>query len=166
MSRAQKVALTLSLCLTGFLVIITIIRVSGIKYNGMVDQVWQLYWSVISAEVAVLMTCVISFQSFYVARHRSRPSSPPPMHSMKFIRESFIKKLDKKRESGYSDFESAAVGLTDLPNAHLTGGRTFIDGSGRSFLTSSLSVDGTFEERNYTVSLESGPSKSVWREFR
>jgi hypothetical protein len=148
------------------MVIITIIRISGVEYNGIIDQVWQFYWSVISAEVAVFMAAAISFRSFFVARNSSRVSSPPPMRSMRFFSDSFLRKFDKRRQSGFSDFGSVVGELPNVPKAHLTGMRTFIDGSGRSFLTSSLSIDGTFEERSYTASLESGPSQSGWREFR
>jgi hypothetical protein len=68
----QKVALTMSLRLTIFLIIATIVRVSGIRYHGETDTVWESYWNIISAEIGVIMAAATAFRSFFVARSREQ----------------------------------------------------------------------------------------------
>ncbi|KAF2204503.1 hypothetical protein GQ43DRAFT_493224, partial [Delitschia confertaspora ATCC 74209] len=50
-SWGQKLALICSLCLTIFMIIITIIRVSGLVNDGAIDNTWEVYWLVLGGEV-------------------------------------------------------------------------------------------------------------------
>lgn len=63
----QKLALGLTLCLTIFLITITLVRASGLTYRGYVDNVWEIYLQFISAEVGLILTSLSAFRTLFVA---------------------------------------------------------------------------------------------------
>ncbi|PWY71379.1 hypothetical protein BO83DRAFT_427980 [Aspergillus eucalypticola CBS 122712] len=83
----QRIILTLSLCLTVVMIILSIVRVSGLVYRDIVDTVWETYWQFLSAEVGVFLAAAVSFRSFFVAQNRTL--SPPPFSVKRFLQESF-----------------------------------------------------------------------------
>lgn len=67
---SQKAALTGTFCLTVLVITATIIRVSGLRSpEGQIDPVWEEYWSLIAAEVGVMMTGMTAFRALFVAQH-------------------------------------------------------------------------------------------------
>lgn len=131
----------LSLGLTVFLVAITIIRVSGMLAKGtynetslsqqtkFLDFIWVSYWSLLSAEVAVFMAAALSFRSFFVARHNNKNRRD---QARRFFAESFARGFNRKRILDLADIENDANAPSVIPQAHLVGVRTSIDGQGRS----------------------------------
>ncbi|PLB54899.1 hypothetical protein P170DRAFT_483688 [Aspergillus steynii IBT 23096] len=77
---SQKIILTCSLCLTVIMIILSIVRVSGLVYRGFIDSIWETYWQFLSAEVGVFLAASIAFRSFFTARSNSRPT---PHYSVK-----------------------------------------------------------------------------------
>ncbi|KAF3483776.1 uncharacterized protein GIQ15_03100 [Arthroderma uncinatum] len=73
----QKLGLTLSLCLTILMSIVTIIRGAGVYYKGLVDTNWETYWVVICAEVGVCLAAATAFRSFFISRKEYKSVSPP-----------------------------------------------------------------------------------------
>ncbi|KAG9241619.1 hypothetical protein BJ878DRAFT_395507, partial [Calycina marina] len=68
-SWLQKFTLAISLCLTIVLIVITIIRATGLRRGGdTIDSQWEIYWQIISAEVGIILTTVTTFRSFFVSR--------------------------------------------------------------------------------------------------
>lgn len=55
------------LCLTVVVIAVTIIRVSGTLLDDTIDTVWGTYWLILSAEVGIIMTAMISFRAFLVS---------------------------------------------------------------------------------------------------
>ncbi|KAF1343460.1 hypothetical protein EJ07DRAFT_130650 [Lizonia empirigonia] len=133
----QRLALGFSLCLTVFLIIITIVRVSGIVYADTVDNIWEIYWTLLSAEVGIIMAAAISFRAFFVARSNSKKSNLSPQEQARqFFKQSYLNRK-RRRKDGYIDtFDSLGqkeAGLPSIPRAYMTGVRTFMDNHGKSF---------------------------------
>ena len=68
----QKIALTCSLCLTSVMIIVTIIRVSGIQYHGKINAAWEILWQILAAEISLILTAVSSFRALFVVRAKER----------------------------------------------------------------------------------------------
>ena len=74
-SLRQKIGLAFSLCLSGVMIIVTIVRIAGIKQggSGSVDIVWLAFWQQPECSIAVLMLSVSAFRSLFV----QIPAQPP-----------------------------------------------------------------------------------------
>ncbi|KAF7876780.1 hypothetical protein EAF04_001863 [Stromatinia cepivora] len=142
----QKIMLAMSLCLTIILTIVAIIRVYGLQFHGKVDQIWEIYWLIIGAEVGVILTSATAFRTFFVARSNNKlVQSPHGGLRWYYKSRQTLKRLmnlaswrskSNVREGGYEQYgEEGRVKMNDLPSiprAHMTGVRTFIDGKGKS----------------------------------
>ncbi|KAF2190001.1 hypothetical protein K469DRAFT_722941 [Zopfia rhizophila CBS 207.26] len=127
----QKIVLMFSLCLTIFMITITIIRVSGMVSNGVVDIIWEVYWLILAAEVGLIMAAAIAFRIFFVAWNNRKTS--PPEQVQRFFRESFANRFRRGWRSQSEDTEELGNHLPAIPRAQMTGMRTFIDAQGVSF---------------------------------
>lgn len=83
----QKVFLSLSLCLTVIMIILSIVRVCGLVYHDLVDTVWETYWQFLSAEIGVFLASAVSFRSLFVSQNRS--NSGPNYSVKRLFKESF-----------------------------------------------------------------------------
>lgn len=63
---SQKLGLAAFLCLSFFMVIIAIVRVSGLRYRGKFDNPWIFMWQQVEACVAVTMLSLTAFRSVFV----------------------------------------------------------------------------------------------------
>jgi len=133
----QKIVLMLSLCLTIFMMTITIIRVSGMVDNGAVDIIWEVYWLILAAEVGLIMAAAIAFRIFFVSWNAKKTS--PPEKVQRFFRESFANRFRRGRRQGLDDSQESRNHLPAIPHAEITGIRTFINAQG-------LSVSSTEED--------------------
>jgi hypothetical protein len=68
----QKFLLAISLCLTVFVIAVTLVRASGLRAGSNIDSVWKVYWSFIAAEVGLIMAAATAFRSIFVARASER----------------------------------------------------------------------------------------------
>lgn len=167
----QKAILALSLCLTILMIIVTITRVSGIKLDGKVDQVWESYWLILSAEVGIILTAITAFRAFFVSRNNrnnNRVVQSPGgrihwyYHNKPLLKRIFtpvVWRSKSRKQSSSEGFEACEDGhfpMEDLPNiprAHMTGIRTFIDGRGKVMNASHIMQSRVVEEDDDTLPL-------------
>ncbi|KAJ4290922.1 hypothetical protein N0V90_010118 [Kalmusia sp. IMI 367209] len=84
----QKIVLMLSLCLTVFIIAITIVRMAGFASHGQVDIIWEVYWLILAAEVGLIMAAAITFRIFFVSWNAKKAS--PPEQVQHFFSESGV----------------------------------------------------------------------------
>ncbi|KAL8994874.1 MAG: hypothetical protein Q9169_005272 [Polycauliona sp. 2 TL-2023] len=144
-----KFVLALSLCLTVVMILVTIIRISGIKAEGLVDQVWETYFIIVAAEVGVILTTVSAFRTLYVSRQNKNQvgaqKSPGQWAAGYSSIKSHLKRVfvpsvwQTRSKSGQTPEGPQLEGhngaemenLPDIPRAQMTGIRTFIRSHGK-----------------------------------
>ena len=50
----------------------TIVRISGLLRNGMLDFQWETYWLSIQANVGIIMAAITAFRTFFISRCNER----------------------------------------------------------------------------------------------
>lgn len=143
----QKVPLVFSLCLTGIVILVSITRVAGIKRSG--DKAWQTYFLIVSAEIGVILASISTYRAFYVSRRRSddiRAGTSRGHQKYRFLPTRQIVKrffassprpsTPRERSSPEDKWQDENArhpmgSLPQIPSAHLTGMRTFIEGHGQ-----------------------------------
>ncbi|CAO1598713.1 hypothetical protein XANCAGTX0491_002473 [Xanthoria calcicola] len=147
----QKVPLAFSLCLTGVMVLVTITRIAGIRFNGHIDSVWESYFTIVAAEVGVVLASVSTYRALFVshrkatidkAQDQGHSSSP----KRQLIRRMFVSSPWRYKNKDWSipnDNEGKRCSQLDealpsIPRAHMTGVRTFINGRGQNTDTSDI----------------------------
>ncbi|MCJ1349761.1 hypothetical protein MMC31_008002 [Peltigera leucophlebia] len=166
--RSQKVALAFSLCLTFFMVLVTIARISGNLMGGLVDIEWEFFFIIIAGEIGVILTALTAFRTLFVSRHKGDNRGArklPELRTQPHSRSGYLLKLlvtpslwrSKMRaqsvSGGYAANEydhSPSGNLPDIPRAHVTGVRTFIDRCGRGTNTSHIMESQAIKEEKET----------------
>lgn len=121
----QKIGLGVSLCLSLVMAIVSIVRISCIKFNGgAVDIVWLVFWQQQECSIAVIMVSVSAFRSLFVA-NTATIVSPKQDKLSSYWR----KRLLQKRNRFEQDSGSNGDELSQIPSATLTGMRTMIGGA-------------------------------------
>lgn len=140
------------------MILVTITRISGIKMDGKVDQVWESYFIILAAEIGIILTAVTAFRALFVSRHKRENNgarNPPGMQSHWYspntylLKRVFTPKLWRSRskfksQSTSGGYEADKDGhfpmenLPDIPRAHMTGVRTFINGRGKGMNASRI----------------------------
>lgn len=70
----QKLALTLSLCLSLVMIIVAIVRIAGFRtIAGEVDIVWLAFWQQQESSIAVMVVSISAFRALFVARSMDKP---------------------------------------------------------------------------------------------
>ena len=116
----QKVALTLSLCLSLVMVIVAIVRIAGYRtFGGEVDIVWLAFWQQQESSIAVMVVSISAFRALFVARSMNKP----PRRS---VRQSVVnlRRRIQRRRLGPSTNENDAEAngwLPQVPRPTLTG---------------------------------------------
>ncbi|CAL8584587.1 hypothetical protein XPA_010174 [Xanthoria parietina] len=158
----QKVPLALSLCLTGVMVLVTITRIAGIRFNGQIDSVWESYFTIVAAEIGVVLASVSTYRALFVS-HRKRTidkaqdqghSSAPKRQLMRrmFVSSPWRSKNKDRptpndnEEKHCSQFDGA---LPSIPRAHMTGVRTYINGRGQNTNTSDTMESQVIHDEHY-----------------
>ena len=110
----QKFGLAAFLCLSICMIIMAIVRVSGIHYRGKFDNAWIFMWQQVEACIAVTMLSLTAFRSVFVA-------SKPSLNNKKASPwvPSTGRLLGKHRKSRTAD-QQCLDDLT-IPSATLTG---------------------------------------------
>ncbi|EPE28708.1 hypothetical protein GLAREA_09829 [Glarea lozoyensis ATCC 20868] len=129
-SPKKEIYLTLSLCLTVILIIVTIIRASGLVNKGKLDTTWEIFWQIMSAEIGIMIATATTFRALFVARDAekgvaSKAKQTPGSTSSRTL----TKK--KPSEKSYEEEVEAGSHLADLPppqNAVLPPQRTVLPG--------------------------------------
>lgn len=136
----QKLILGTTLCLSIFMIIIAIVRISNIRMNSGnffpslqgadfpslqgADIVWVIFWQQVEACTAVIMVSLSAFRSFFVA-HESRLREDRNRNRHWYM--SKKKALAWRRRMLQSESEEMDQ-LPQIPRATMTGMRTFISG--------------------------------------
>lgn len=155
----------MSLCLIVVMTILTIIRVSGVVLGDKVDGVWESYWLILNAEVGIIMTAVTAFRTFFVARSKQRRGQSPGERShwydqsKRLLLRTFSitrwrSKSGEESSRGYkahqNDQDLFVQALPNVPRAHMTGVRTFIDAQGRT-MNGSGSLQGQMTQEDHGI---------------
>lgn len=129
-SVRQKIGLAFSLCLSCVMVIVTIVRIAGMRPRGTgsVDIVWLVFWQQQECSIAVLMVSISAFRSLFVPGPAKTPGPRQQQCSPSEKREGIVRRrLDPDL---YDIYETN--GLPQIPDATLTGLATVIGGDRRS----------------------------------
>ena len=121
-----KVLLGFSLCLSFVMVIVTIVRVSGLRNGSNLDPVWDFYWQVVESCIAITMVSLTAFRSFFV-QERIRRTPIPKRSWYQGVKTVFVSKSSTR-----SDEEARE--LPPIPRGRMTGLMTLIDANGRTSL--------------------------------
>lgn len=126
-SVRQKIGLASSLCLSGVMVLVTIVRAAGMKLrsSGNVDIVWLAFWQQQECSIAVLMLSASAFRSFFVP---SSVRSPAPRHQGYTPSERRRRFLHRRPHPELYDTHETN-GLPQIPGAARTGLTTVIKGN-------------------------------------
>ena len=111
----------------------TVVRVAGLVYQNSVDTIWEVYWTLLSAEVGVFLAASTAFRAFFVARSNTRKESSAKKRHYVFS-QAFAAKFLRKKPRSYGDTLNSEPDneLPNIPRAQITGMRTFIDRHGRT----------------------------------
>ena len=130
----QKLGVGSFLCLSVFMIIIAIIRIS--KINAADFEVWACFWQHFEGCIAVLMVSLTAFRTMFVGKHSSASDQRKPKFSDTYRRRLWFSK--KSSENGN---EKAHVSVP-IPGATLTGLRTLVrGGTGVESLSTDDSLD-------------------------
>ena len=150
------------------MIMMTITRMSGIKLDGQVDQVWETYFIVLAAEIGIVLVAVSAFRSFFVSRqrradHRAKNPSDDrtfwPSLDRSFLKQVFTLQWWRSKSRSYTSFgvsegdDNGKFALKDLPNiprAHMTGVQKFIDGQEKESFTPGVMESQVFHENEDT----------------
>ena len=131
------------------MILVTITRISGIKIDGKVDQVWESYFIILAAEIGIILTAATAFRAFFVSRHKrdnngakQSPGDRTHWYSQNryLLKRVFTSSRWRSKPRGQStsggneadeDGHFPMRNLPHIPRAHMTGVRTFIDGHGK-----------------------------------
>lgn len=142
MKLNQKFGLGIFLCLSIFMIITAIIRISAISTLAhafgvtieALDPTWRGFWQQVEACIAVLMVSFTAFRSIFIAESsRNRNKGAKAWYASR----QRILNLQRKIASE----EQGNNGLPSIPSPTLTGLRTFIH-RGAKMTTLKSDVDG------------------------
>ncbi|KAF2726487.1 hypothetical protein EJ04DRAFT_453258, partial [Polyplosphaeria fusca] len=141
----QKIALSLTLCLTIVMVIITVARIAGLQWKGKLDSVWETYFIVIAAEIGLSLVAVSAFRALYVLKNKDRHVHNP-ITSFGWYNKGriavwrIITKSTGKTPSKEFEMMKKEDGVLkdDIPHATMTGVRTFINANGRTTIYNTM----------------------------
>jgi hypothetical protein len=66
--RRQKLALSCSLCLTIIMIVVTVMRLVGLRRGRVLDVLWEIYWQFVAAEVGLILTAAAALRTLFVVR--------------------------------------------------------------------------------------------------
>ena len=116
----QKVGVGSFLCLSVFMIIIAIIRISRVHAADF--EIWACFWQQLEGCVAVLMVSLTAFRTLFISKHSSSSDQRRPKFS-----DTLRRRLWFSKKSSQSENEKAHVSVP-IPGATMTGLRTFIRG--------------------------------------
>ena len=131
----QKFALGFFLCLSLFMVVIAIVRVSNIKGVNGIDLRWELFWQYMEGSVAILMASITAFRTIFLNQ------TPTVSEKKKKRSYSLLERIEKRRRK-QKDLDTEASDnsyhLPDIPRATMTGLRTHIRRNNRTGGTTNI----------------------------
>ncbi len=146
---SRKCGLAAFLCLSICIIMMAIVRVSGLHNSGKFDIAWISMWQQVEACVVVTMLLLTSFRSLCVAPNSSACKARPWVPSTKRL-------LGKRKGAGASN--RRLQNLT-IPSVTLTGLCGFVQGN-----MATMSTQESFASDLATIHLE--PARISWRRLR
>ncbi|KAI1370050.1 hypothetical protein F4677DRAFT_459337 [Hypoxylon crocopeplum] len=136
LSRSTKFGLAVFLCLSIFMAICAIVRMSGFHYKGFEDDVWEFFWQHTEGAVAVMMASITAFRTLFVKRADNAEDSTPHSPAESFFRRLF-KHFQFLARAQPEEKPTPAPGnpifkLPKIPSPIFTGVRTFIRKNNRT----------------------------------
>jgi hypothetical protein len=121
------------------MVIITIVRIAGLKWRGKLDAVWETYFIAIGPPIGLSLVAVSAFRALYVSKnkerriHRTITSFGWYNQGRTAIWRVVTRTTGRAPQTGPETHNKHNGPLkNDIPNGTMTGLRTFIDANGRS----------------------------------
>ncbi|KAL8787301.1 MAG: hypothetical protein Q9213_002292 [Squamulea squamosa] len=150
------------------MVLVTITRIAGVKKNGHIDSVWTSYFTIVAAEIGILLASVSTYRAFFVsyrkgeddnkAKNKAASDQEHWYDSKKELLKGLLTlnpRRTRTRGKSTPDEGSGDQGcrfdigkLPDIPRAQMTGVRTFINGRGRDLNDSNV-MESAYEEEPY-----------------
>ena len=130
------------------MIVVTLIRASGLRNGDVIDIVWETYWLFISAEVGLIMTAFAAFRSLFVAHasrdpHDARGAGSSWYDTCKRLVKRSLSPRSWRSESSTpiskesSQASGGANNLPDIPRGTMTGIRTWINGRDKGSVNAS-----------------------------
>lgn len=119
-NTSQKAGMGLWLCLSLVMIMVTIVRIAGIKLaDGSVDIVWLAFWQQQESSIAVIMISMSAFRSLFV----DSVGVTAPRKHLKYSANNWRKRLMRRALGSGGDHADAerSMGLPQVPRATLTG---------------------------------------------
>ena len=124
--RSQKMLLGVFLCLSICMIVIAIVRISGLQiFQRRIDVHWALFWQEMEATIAVIMVSITAVRSLLGLKVRKSREKRARVWSDRG-------KLLFGKAKEYSESELNDHQLPSIPGATLTGMRTLIRGNSNS----------------------------------
>ncbi|KAL8901078.1 MAG: hypothetical protein Q9192_000741 [Flavoplaca navasiana] len=152
-SRRQKLGIAFFLCLSICMVVIAIIRISQV--HSPTYNIWATFWQQLEGCVAILMVSLTAFRTLFISspthsqEKRGQKNSDGYRKRLWYKYKSFTSERDEKR----GEIERAKIVPVDVtvPNATLTGMRTYIRGSPRQSAFAAPEWNGERDPRHDTI---------------
>lgn len=138
LSRSTKFGLIVFLCLSIFMAICAIVRISGFHYKGVEDDTWEFFWQHTEGAVAVMMASITAFRTLFVKHTDSvdDTTSRTPVESLLnrlFRRFQSLARAQPGEKPTSSPTETRPIlKLPKLPSPVFTGMRTFVRNNNRT----------------------------------
>ena len=118
----QKLGMGVFLCLSAFMIVIAIVRLSGLRtQSATLDLVWKRFWQQVEACVAVLMVSLTACYAFFMADNLN--SGDAEVRIWQYPQRSAWNQVGRVRDNDGR--------LPTIPSATMTGIRTTIRGEQR-----------------------------------
>ena len=130
-----------------------LIQVSGEVKDHNIDLQWSLFWQQVETSISIIVVSITGFRTLLGMRaSKKRQQSEKRKDRLQSYRQRLLRKALRRNPVNRSVLVKNA--LPDIPNATLTGMRSFINGDGTEKGTA---VDSTIDTHNDTIN-ESEPS--------
>lgn len=151
---SQKVSLGAFLSLSIAMMIIAIVRLSGLKNN---NTTWIYYWQYMEACVACIMASLLTFRTLFISG-RSRVFKRQEFKGQApSVKQRILHNMKRVNMSAWEKVQDDKRGLPEIPSATFSGLRTFIRRNHRS---SGLTTAMSSELDNVDLELLAEPSSS------
>ncbi|KAI0431908.1 hypothetical protein F5Y09DRAFT_354428 [Xylaria sp. FL1042] len=129
LSWSTKFGLAIFLCLSIFMIILAIIRMSGFYYKGLEDDIWEFFWRQTEGAVSVMMASITAFRTLFIKQKtNNRPEEPPevlpPSPFRRFLARFQALAREQPDEKPSLALDSSKFRLPKVPSPVLTGIRT------------------------------------------
>lgn len=129
----QKIALSLTLCLTIVIIAITIARIVGLQWKGKLDSVWETFFTTIAAETGLMLVAITAFRALYVVKAKNRRARNRTMNTFNWykLRSAILHPWSTTQRGGSEDVPMGWFITNQIPHGTMTGAKTFVQQNGK-----------------------------------